>query len=287
MAQALVRFPQYCGALFGQNENEGTSEYESFQTKIEKSFSSGLYLGASYTFSKLITNAASTTQSTSGDQVIGVINPYQGSRNQSLSPDDITHMFSLLGTYDLPFGNGKRWLNHSSLLDRIVGGWTLASSIKLTTGMPFFFQDSTVCGVPNQFTAACLPGINAGANVLTQSWSNFNVNQPAFNRSAFEPASLFANGNYLGVGPRISNVRGTPYRDTNLSIGKRITLKESLALDIRAEMFNIFNNHYFTCDGNFSSCTPFNNDPSDPKFGTWNGQVTQPRNVQLVGRITF
>lgn len=288
VAQALVRYPQYCGALFGENENEGTSEYESLQTKIEKSFAGGIYLGANYTFSKLITDAASTTQATSGGQVIGIINPYQGSRNQSLSPDDVTHVFSLLGVYDLPFGHGKQWLNNSNLLDRIVGGWTLSSSIKLTSGMPLFFQDSTICGVPSQFTAGCLPGINPGAKVLTQSWSGFNVNEPAFNVAAFEPASLFASGNYLGVGPRVSNVRGSPYRDTNISLGKKIALKESLALDIRAEVFNIFNNHYFTCDGQFSDCIPFNNDPSSgAKFGTWNGTVSQPRNVQLVARITF
>ncbi|MCU1291703.1 MAG: carboxypeptidase regulatory-like protein, partial [Bryobacterales bacterium] len=287
VAQALVPFPQFCGALFGQNENEGTSEYNSFQSKIERSFSNGLYLGANYTFAKLLTNAASTTQATSGGQVIGVINPYQGSRNKSLSPDDITHTFSLLGVYDLPFGTGKALLSHSRLLDRIVGGWTLSSSIKLVSGMPLFFSNSSLCGVPSQFTAACIPGISSGANVLTQSWSGFNVNRPAFNAAAFEPASLFASGNYLGVGPRISNVRGSPYRDTNISISKRISLKESLALEIRAEVFNVFNNHYFTCDGQFSDCIPFNNDPSNAKFGQWNGTVTQPRNVQLVGRITF
>ncbi len=78
----------------------------------------------------------------------GVINPYQGSRNKSISPDDITHSFALLGVYDLPFGPGKRWLNNSGILGQIVGGWTLASSIKLVSGMPLFFRDSTVCGVP-------------------------------------------------------------------------------------------------------------------------------------------
>jgi hypothetical protein len=290
VAQALVAYPQFCGGLSGLNENQGTSEYNSFQTKIEKAFSSGLYLGANYTFAKLLTDAASTTQSGSaGYGGIGaVINPFQGSRNKSLSPDDVTHTFSLLAVYDLPLGKGKRWLNSSSFLDYIVGGWTLSSSIKLVSGMPFYFRNSNVCGVPSQLQAQCIPGILPGANVLAQSWSGFDVNRPAFNASAFEPASLFANGNYLGVGPRVSGVRGTPYRDTNLSLSKKISIKERVALEIRAEAFNVFNNHYFTCDGTaFGDCIPFNNDPSNPKFGKWSGQVTQPRNIQLVGRITF
>ncbi|HEX4165829.1 MAG TPA: TonB-dependent receptor [Bryobacteraceae bacterium] len=288
VAQALVRFPQYCGALYGENENEGTSEYNSFQTKLEKSFSNGLYFGANYSFSKLITDAASTTQATSGGQVIGIINPFQGSRNKSISPDDVTHTFNLLGVYDLPFGPGKPWLGgRSRVLGYIVGGWTLSSSVKLTSGMPLFFSNSTVCGVPSQFDAECIPAVLPGANVLTQSWSGFNVNRPAFNAAAFEPVSLFANGTYLGVGPRVTGVRGSPYRDTNISLSKKISIKERVNLELRGEIFNIFNNHYFTCDGQFSSCVPFNNDPSSSQFGVWNGTVTQPRNIQVVGRITF
>jgi hypothetical protein len=289
VAQALQAYPQYCGGLFGENENEGTSQYHSLQTKLGKAFSNGTYLEANYTYSRLTTDASSTTQSTADYGGIGgVISPYQGSRNKSLSPDDIPQTFALLAVYDLPFGNGKRWLNHSGIVNQIAGGWSLSSSVKLTSGMPFYFRDSTVCGVPSQFQAQCLPGIKSGTNVLTQSWSGFNVNEPAFNAAAFEASSLFANGNYLGTGPRVSSVRGSPYRDVNLALGKTISIKERVHLEIRGEAFNIFNNHYFTCDGQaFGDCIPFNNDPSSSSFGAWNGTVTQPRNVQLVGRITF
>ncbi len=191
VAQALVQFPQYCGALYGLNENEGVSYYNSLQAKIEKQFANGLYLGANYTFARLVTTASSTTQATSDYGGIGsVINPIQGYRNMALSPDDITHTFSLLGTYTLPFGTGKKWLSNSRALNSVVGGWILSSSVKLTSGMPLYFRDSTICALPSQFDAQCIPGILNGVKVLTQSWSGFNVNQPAFNAAAFQPASL-------------------------------------------------------------------------------------------------
>jgi hypothetical protein len=206
----------------------------------------------------------------------------------SLSPDDIANTFSLMAVYDLPFGKGKAFLNSSRLLDAVVGGWTLSSSIKLVSGMPLYFRDSNVCGVPSQLQAACIPGISSNSSVLSQSWSGTNVNQPMYNGSAFESTSMFAAGNYLGTGPRVSSVRGSPYRDTNLSIAKNFSITERFKIQIRAEAFNIFNNHYFTCDGQaFGDCIPFNNDPSSSTFGAWNGTVTQPRNVQLVGRFTF
>jgi len=289
VAQALVAYPQYCGALFGQNENEGTSLYNSFQAKIEKQFSTGLYLGANYTRSRLTTDASSTTQAGAGYGGIGaVINPYQGNRNHSVSTDDVPNNFALLATYDLPFGKGRTWLNNSDALNYLVGGWRLSSSLKLTSGAPLYFRDSNVCGVPHQFEAACIPGITSPGTVLLQSYGNLNVNQPLYNAAAFESASLFAGGNYLGTGPRVSDIRSSPYRDTNLSLAKTISIKERLNIEIRAEAFNVFNNHYFTCDGQaFGDCIPFNNDPSSPNFGVWNGTVSQPRNVQLVGRITF
>jgi hypothetical protein len=288
VAQALVKYPQYCGSLFGENENEGTSLYNSFQAQIKKQFNGGLFMAANYTYAHLMTDASSTTQATAGYGAIGgVINPYQGSRNYSLSTDDIPNTFSLLAVYDLPFGPSKQFLK-TGVIGHIVGGWTISSSIKLTSGMPFYFRDSTVCGLPGQFDAQCIPAINSGAKVLAQSWSGFNVNQPAFNASAFQSSSLFAYGNYLGTGQRVTGVRGSPYRDTNISISRKFSVTEHAAFEIRAETFNVFNNHYFTCDGQaFGDCIPFNNDPSSSSFGAWNGTVSQPRNVQLVGRFTF
>ena len=285
VAQAMVAYPQYCGGLIGENENEGTSMYNSMQLSFQKSFGGGIFAGANYTLARLTTDASSTTQATAGYGAIGgVINPYQGSRNTSLSPDDQTHVFSLLAVYDLPFGPGKKWMT-GGVAGQILGGWVLSSSMKLTSGMPLYFRDSSVCGLPSQFQAQCIPGITG--NVLTQSWGGMNVNAPAFNAGAFEPVSSF-NGAYLGTGPRVSSVRGSPYRDTNISISKKFTVKERLNFEVRAETFNIFNNHYFTCDGQaFGDCIPFNNDVSSAKFGEWNGTVSQPRNVQLVGRITF
>jgi len=286
VAQALLPFPQFCGGLTGNNENEGTSTYNSLQTKFEKQFSTGVYAGVNYTYSRLTTSASSTTQSVANYGAIGnVINPFQGSRNKALSPDDISHTLSLLAVYELPFGQGKRWMNHSGPVNYLFGGWSLSSSMKFTSGMPLYFWDSSVCGVPSQFRAACIPAING--KVLAQSWGSMDVNRPAYNAAAFEPSSKF-NGFYLGTGPRVSSVRGSPYRDTNIAIEKKFSIKERLNFEIRAEAFNLLNNHYFTCDGQaFGDCIPFNNDPSSSNFGVWNGTVSQPRNIQLVGRITF
>lgn len=287
VAQALLPYPQYCNGLTGINENQGTSHFNSMQLKYGRSFTGGFYLEANYTLARLTTNASSTTQSVANYGGIGnVISPYEGSRNMSLSPDDITNTAAVMAVYDVPFGKGKKFLNSGGALSHLMEGWTLATSMKFTSGMPLYFWDSAVCGVPGQFRAVCIPSISG--NVLSQSWTNFDVNKPAYNVGAFQPASDFANGNFLGTGPRVSSVRGSPYRVVNLSLSRKFAIKERLNFEVRAETFNIFNTHYFTCDGQaFGDCIPFNNDPSSSSFGTWNGTATGPRNIQLVGRIEF
>ncbi len=288
VAQALVAFPQYCGALNGLNENQGTSMYQSFQMKLEKGFKNGFYAGLNYTYSHFTTNAAGSTQSgSSGIGGVGnVISQYQGSRNYSLSPDDLPNSVSVLGTYDLPLGVGKKWMSGSGISNKVFGGWALSTSMKFTSGMPLYFRNSSVCGVPGQIEAACIPAITG--TVLAQSFPSIDVNKPLYNASGFEPASKFVGGNYLGTGPRVSDVRGSGYKDVNVSIVKRLDFYEKVHMEIHAEMFNILNNHYFACDGQaWGDCNPANNDPSSPSFGVWNGTVSQPRNIQLVGRITF
>jgi hypothetical protein len=287
VAQALLPFPQYCNSLTGTNENLGFSTYHSLQMKIEKRFSEGLYLNANYTWSKLITNASSTTQAGAQYGGIGpVISPFQLSRNKSLSTDDIPQNFAVLAVVDLPLGRGKRFLNRSNgFLDRLVGGWSVSTTMKFTSGAPFYFRDTgSTCNVPGQFQAACIPGVLPGKNPFAQSLSNYNPNLPMFTPSAFENSFQYN----FGSGQRVTSYRGFGYKNVNLSLAKEIPINERMRFTLRADASNAFNNHYFTCDGSaFGDCQPFNNDLGNSKFGAWNGTVSSPRSIQLVGRFTF
>lgn len=287
VAQALLPFPQYCNSLTGTNENLGFSTYHSLQMKLEKRFSEGLYLNANYTWSKLITNASSTTQSNAQYGGIGpVISPFQLSRNKSLSTDDIPQNFAVLALVDLPFGRGKRFLNNrNGFIDRLVGGWSISTTMKFTSGAPYYFRDTgPTCNVPGQFQAACIPAVLPGKNPFAQSLSNYDPNLPMFTPSAFENSFQY----YFGSGQRVTGYRGFGYKNVNLSLQKEIPINERMRFTLRADASNAFNNHYFTCDSTaFGDCLPFNNDLGSSKFGAWNGTVTSPRSIQLVGRFTF
>jgi hypothetical protein len=278
VAQAMLPFPQYCNDIRGQNENVGNSTYHSLQMKLERRMSNGIFLMASYTFSKNITDADSAQSGTNLWSSGGGISPFERQRNKGLSSIDNPHIFNLSATYELPFGKGKKFNTTSGFVDALIGGWNVTGIYRANGGVPLFFR-SSYCNVPGQFAVACIPGVLAGKDPWAQDKSNYDPSKPLFNKEAFEDPNLF--NYYYGSGSRITNLRGFSYRNLDIALLKNTKITERVLLQIRMEAFNAFNNHYFTGSG------VANNDVASPAFGMWNGGVTQPRNVQLGAKVIF
>jgi hypothetical protein len=287
VAQALLPFPQFCGNLTALNENAGYSTYNSLQMKAEKRISHGVWMLASYTWSKFISSGIDQQFGTGGDQYSGLISPFQRSRNKALDAQDVPHTLSVTALYELPFGKRHRFLATSSgFVDRLVSGWQLNAVARAQSGIPFFFRSSQ-CNIPVQFAMGCMPAVSG--NALATSPLGFDPSSGSlFNRSAFQNGS--SDGVFSfdgGDGSRTTNIRQSPFRKLDLVLEKNTTITERVRFQIRAEFFNVFNNHYFTQGTTWGQGGAFVTDLGSPLFGTWTGAVTGPRNVQLAGRISF
>ena len=64
-------------------------------------------------------------------------NSFVPSANYGNSNFDIRNAFRGYAIYELPFGRNRQFLNNSTLLDAVVGGWQLASTIIVQSGQPF------------------------------------------------------------------------------------------------------------------------------------------------------
>jgi hypothetical protein len=271
VAQALLPHPQYCSAFFGLDENAGNSTYHSFQVKGEHRFANNFWFLGSYTLSKSITDS-DDTQPSSG----WIFSPFQRHRNKSLAWGDVPQVLVASFVYGLPLGNGKRWLSGRGPLSKVVSNWTMSQVFRTNSGSPYVIH-SSACTIPGQFAESCVPGLLPGMSPFAQPEKGVNLNKPLLNVNAFESANSF--NFYQGQGPRVENFRGQGYTNQDIALERRIALKEGLTLLLRAESFNTWNWHSF---GN-----GFVTDVADPGFGTWNGSVSNPRNIQLSGRITF
>jgi hypothetical protein len=285
VAQALRPFPQYCGPLRGLNQNDGNSTFHSFQVKVEKRLSHGTWLLSSYTLSKLLSSADSA-QTTAISTFVNAISPYERHRQKSLSDSDTPNNFSFGVMVTLPFGKGQKFLNQSGPLDRVVGNWQLTSIYRAASGTPLLFRSSQ-CNVPAQFAAQCIPGILSGANPFLQDVSSYDPGKgPLLNKAAFESPNSF--NSYLGNGARVSNLRGQGFANHDLTLSKGMHIREQAELQIRIEAFNLWNWHFFTSGGTINgSPGAVINNVALPTFGTWNGNVTSPRVVQLSARFQF
>jgi len=304
VAQALLPYPQFCGNIYGENENRGWSNYHALQLSGEKRMGHGLWSLTAFTYSRTM----GTSNSTQSDHEIqgnvsygeyGVIPPAQLNRVYTLSMDDTPLVLSEALSYDLPFGHGKRFVSGANrVLNGIVGGWQLSTVLHAQSGTPLPFRSETYCNIPGQFAMGCVPGVLPGASPFLggTSWANpVGTKSPVLNVASFEggtnPGATF--NFYGGQGSLIYNYRSQGYHNEDLTLAKNFKVAERVNLEVRADFANVWNWHTMNCGGSGTGeirpgeCYAYNLDTSSPSFGVWTGNSTAPRVIQLVGRITF
>ena len=145
--QALRPFPQYDFiATDCCLQNVGHSTYEAMVVSLERRFSQGLNLQASYTWSKDITNADSILPNTNAG-VNQEQDPSNSKSTKALSIQDIPNTFVVSYIYELPFGKNKQFFNfNNSVLRAAVSGFKIGGVQRYQSGEPTSFGCAT--GIP-------------------------------------------------------------------------------------------------------------------------------------------
>jgi hypothetical protein len=113
------------------------ANYHGLQTRLEKRFSAGLTVLATYTWSKAISDAAAFNSGGDADTGNRIQNILDLKADKGLANQDHRHRFTTAYVYDLPFGKGRRFGSScTGALDKIAGGWGLDGIISLQTGYP-------------------------------------------------------------------------------------------------------------------------------------------------------
>ncbi|MCC7496580.1 MAG: TonB-dependent receptor [Bryobacterales bacterium] len=236
-AQLLRPFPRFTTvALY--RDNIGHSTYHSFQSRLEKRFSRGLTLTASYTFSRLIDDAGAVFDSAI---LTGPVANFQAadSFNKRLEKDvstgNIPHVFSSAFVYELP----RHWTRV-----RILSGWRAGGILRAQSGSPVAVTQTTNF---NAFAGFGIQRPNRVANPALDP-ARRSVSR-WFDTSAFTPARQFTLGNSSR-----NPVSGPRYSALDLMLGKSFTLSERLRAEFRAEAFNVMNSPPLgNPNGNFGS----------------------------------
>jgi hypothetical protein len=113
--------------------NYSNSTYNALQVDVRRRYRHGLQWQANYVWSKALSDAMGDQQ-TRFEPFLDINNP---KLERARAPYDLTHVFHLNGTYELPFGAGHRLLSSNPVLSRVAGGWTIGGIVTWQTGAPF------------------------------------------------------------------------------------------------------------------------------------------------------
>src|SRR4029077_19458703 len=105
---------------------EGNSSYNALQMDLNRRLTRGLELRANYTWSKNLDINSALTGAQANNQAQMVLNRNDLRRDWGPSALNITNEASISARYELPFGQGKHWLNNTTGLEKkLVDGWQL------------------------------------------------------------------------------------------------------------------------------------------------------------------
>ena len=254
--------------------NGPTSDYHSMQVQYQTRLIRGLQGLVNYTWSHTIDEVSSDSFSVSLDK-----------GNASF---DIRHNLSAALSYDLP------GLKSGTFLDWISRGWSISSIVHAQSGRPV-----------DLFAGAVI--LEDGTSLLARpdyvSGQPLYIDDPnvpggrRFNPSAFAPPPAFP-APFQNVSKRQGTfgrnvLRELPIYQVDMALGRNFVLREKLRLELKGEVFNVFNHPMFSSYGTFVGSSTFGIPTTtlSNALGVFGlnaiYQLGGPRSIQLSARIAF
>ena len=297
----FVTNPQFANVyLVG---NYANSTYHALEIEFEKRFARGWIYQGSYTWSKALgENELGSTQYYDNNYR----DPQNRSFDKRIMTFNRTSVFKSNGTYELPFGRGRKLMSNANrLLDGILGGWKVSGILTWTSGVPFTV--TAPVSTYTQFTTGQTPDVTGALSKSTGSlqfdgggacyFCGFKqIADPSISTMAPSVASrstLFAQSGPGGVilqNPlpgTLGNLAQTFFTspnffDVDASLTKQFRITERFNFEIRTDWLNSTNHPDFsgaTIDTSIDSAT----------FGrfTGAGSANNNRIIVLGGRLNW
>ncbi|MBM3814002.1 MAG: hypothetical protein FJW20_20420 [Acidimicrobiia bacterium] len=228
--------------------NWGFSNYHAGTLRMERRYSNGFSWVLAYTFAKWIDNAVFVggDNATFGDDD-QIQNIYDLKNERSLSTNHVPHRLVLSPIVDLPFGKGKKWLNHGGVLNAVLGGWQVSTMATLRAGAPF---GVLVLNGPRDVLGDQADGKNLRPDIVSDPNAQVPRGTPApgivgfhwFNAGAFQTPARFTHGN---VSRTVPGLLGPGNVNFDSLLAKNFRVAERWRLQVRWETFNTFNTPEF------------------------------------------
>ena len=277
--------PNYCpGAgsecyAFGNTYTRtiANSIYHSGQISVERKAGTMTFLAA-YTFSKALDDSSSF-----GD----LVNFSNQRLSRGLSSTDVSHNFVASYVWGIPFDRAFK-----GAPKRLTQGWQVQGITRLATGLPIQLTqssgDSSLSGSSTDLPNRVGPVVTVDPRKVNTACPTFDPTIPGSGTGCYFLPAAFAPTNCTFSSAGLPSpdcgtfgtanrrfFHGPGFNNTDFGLTKRTVIRESVAFEIRAEFFNIFNH------------AQFNNPSGDISGGSFGvvGSARDPRIGQLSAKF--
>ena len=275
--------------------NGGFSNYNSLQFDLRRRLQAGIIGQINYTFANTRTNSSGTSEL----RFEPFLDNARPELNEGRSEYHVTHVMNANLIAELPFGQGKRWLNHGGVRDLLAGGWQASTVVHWQSGAPISIlaKRGTFNRTARSFAQTARTSLSMkelkkrlGVHEVDGNvyWIDPKVIDPNTGRAvgADNLANAAGFAGQVFFNPMAGEVGtlpilafdGPPQFVVDLSASKRVRVWKSAGLQIRADLFNVFDTvNFFVVDDDINSTT----------FGRINDTTTGARLLQLVVKLDF
>jgi len=244
-------------------DNSGWSYYDGLEMEINRRMANGFVIQGTYTLSKVLTDTTFLNSQNEGQNYLSVLNRRLDKFRAGF---DTTHSVAANFLYPLPVGKGKKFLgNAPRLADALVGGWSINGFSRWTTGAPLTI--STGRATTGSLIAATPVLRNMTQQQLQQYVGTFRTGNGVYwldpksglvtiNANGSSSAVICTAGqttpcfDYPQAGQygniQYNGLSGPHFFGQDLSLSKKTRILEKATLEMRIEMFNVFNTANFT-----------------------------------------
>jgi hypothetical protein len=251
-----------------------SSNYNSLQVAARRSVG-GLELNLAYTYSHSIDDSSDRSDGS-------FTNAYDPAANRASSNFDERHILNAGYVWDIPL------FKSAGLAHKVLGGWQYSGITTFSTGSPFsiiFPTDNA--GVANGVGASSYADIvgNPKAGVV-QDPTNATLGRLFYNPAAYAAPQ----GLTFGDSGR-NSLRNPDFINFDMGLFKHFTIRESTAVEFRAEAFNVFNHTEWLPIGGQAGSFAGNNNSGDNTQGNtsflYSGGVHEARVMQFALKFLF
>lgn len=237
-----IPFPNW-GTMFS-TENLGHQNYQALELQATHRMGNGLSYQANYTWAHDLSDAQGDAPTAfQGETRYGLADEdrFAINKNRGNLVGTRRNRFLLTGTYELPYGQGRRWSNSSSVVNGFLGGWNLNTITLLETG-PYLTPTMSVSEDQTNTNPSAADVTVVRPDRVGNPIPAHRTNANYFNIAAFAPPPLGAGrvGN-----ASVGSLEGPGTIAVNAGLAKVIPIRESMHLRFEATFTNVLNHTNF------------------------------------------